>query len=213
MAKRVSWGARRRLGRQEERAARAVHNAGGCCRLSAGPYSSASSAAAAESAAAPAASPSSISTCARSRRSDPRPGSSNTSWSRWTRATNHRLVFAPSSACHRCQSRRRPGWSAGGNVLFGLGEADTITGGAGDLIDGEDGNDTILGRGGNDDLNGGEPDLLEGGNGEDTLSGGFDRVPDELVGGDGFDLFQVFSFAELVGTTDYNPFVDIWMII
>lgn len=103
---------------------------------------------------------------------------------------------------------------AGNDTLHGCDGVDTLYGGAGaDRLCGDAGNDRLFGQDGNDDLNGGTgADALDGGKGDDVLFGGVDLDADFLTGGDGTDLFRVFFFAELFGTTDYDPLADLWAI-
>ncbi|MEI7430313.1 MAG: calcium-binding protein, partial [Betaproteobacteria bacterium] len=92
------------------------------------------------------------------------------------------------------------GWSDAGNVMYGNGGDDNITGNQyNDYIDGGDGDDTLNGAGsGNDTLIGGAGnDSLTAGNGSDVLQGGdgndalfASRGADTLSGGAGNDTLD-----------------------
>ncbi|MDQ2104127.1 Calx-beta domain-containing protein [Azospirillum isscasi] len=79
---------------------------------------------------------------------------------------------------------------AAGQHFEGAGDADSLTGGAGD--------DTLNGGAGNDTLNGGAGrDRLDGGSGDDTLLGG--DGADTLTGGAGNDVFRVLTVGDAAG--------------
>ena len=79
---------------------------------------------------------------------------------------------------------------AAGQRFEGTGDADTLTGGAGD--------DTLTGGAGNDSLTGGAGrDRLDGGDGDDTLLGG--DGADTLTGGAGNDTFRVLTVGDAAG--------------
>ncbi|MFT3850218.1 MAG: calcium-binding protein [Propionivibrio sp.] len=81
------------------------------------------------------------------------------------------------------------GWSEAGNVIYGNGGNDSITGHQyNDFIDGGDGRDTLNGGSGADILIGGAgDDTVDGVRGNDTLSGGTGN--DSLGGYDGSDTY------------------------
>jgi len=91
--------------------------------------------------------------------------------------------------------------------FFGLGGADTLTGGNGrEVLTGNTGADILKGGGGNDTLNGGiGNDVLVGGDGDDTLNGG--DGDNRLIGGAGTDHLNGGAGRDTIiaidgGTTD-----------